>query len=159
MENRTYINILTDTLKKKNDLLDQLIMISSEQDNIISSEQPDMERLEQTFSEKEVFISQLNQLDDGFEKVYQHVKDALQTDKDQLKEQILKLQELIRSVTEKSTQLQVIEHRNKSRFQLFFAGKKKEIRNFKVSSRTADSYYKSVLNSQPGESYFLDKKK
>lgn len=77
MENRTYINILTDTLKKKNDLLDQLIMLSSEQDNIISSEQPDMERLEQTFSEKEVFISQLNQLDDGFEKVYQHVKDAL----------------------------------------------------------------------------------
>lgn len=159
MENKTYINILSDTLMKKISLLDQLIEVSLEQDRIISAEQPDMERLEQTFSEKEVFISQLNQLDEGFEKVYQHVKDALQTDKEQLKEQILKLQELIRSVTEKSTRLQVIEHRNKSRFQSFFAGKKKEIRNFKVSSKTADSYYKSVLNSQSGESYFLDKKK
>ncbi len=159
MENRTYINILTDTLKRKTSLLEQLIALSSEQERIISSEIPDMDRLDSTFSEKEVLITQLNQLDDGFEKVYQHVKEALQTDKEQLKEQILKLQELIRSVTEKSTQLQVIEHRNKSRFQLFFAGKKKEIRNFKVSSKTADSYYKSVLNSQPGESYFLDKKK
>jgi flagellar biosynthesis/type III secretory pathway chaperone len=159
VENRTYINILTDTLKRKTSLLEQLIALSSEQERIISSEIPDMDRLDSTFSEKEVLITQLNQLDDGFEKVYQHVKEALQTDKEQLKEQILKLQELIRSVTEKSTQLQVIEHRNKSRFQLFFAGKKKEIRNFKVSSKTADSYYKSVLNSQPGESYFLDKKK
>jgi hypothetical protein len=159
VENRTYINILSDTLKKKISLLDQLIDISSEQEMIITSAEPDMDRLDNTFSEKEVIITQLNQLDDGFEKVYQHVKDALKEDKDQLKDQILKLQELIRLVTEKSTQLQVIEHRNKSRFQLFFAGKKKEIKNFKVSSRTADSYYKSALNGQSGESYFLDKKK
>ncbi len=159
MENRTYINILTDTLKKKLAILEQLIVISTEQDGLISSETPDMDRLDHTFSDKEVLITQLNQLDDGFEKVYQHVKEALKEDKEQLKEQILMLQEMIRQVTDKSTQLQVIEHRNKNRFQLFFAGRKKEIKNFKLSSRTADSYYRSVLNGPTGESFFLDKKK
>ncbi len=158
MENRTYINILTDALKKKEELLDRLIGRTEEQERIITSEAPDMERLEETFSEKEDLISQLNQLDEGFEKVYQHVKEAFQVNKEQYKEQITVLQDLIRTVTEKGTKLHALELKNKSRFQIFFAGKKKEIKNFKVSSRTANSYYKNAMNQQPGESYFLDKK-
>ena len=158
MENRTYINILTDTLRRKAELLDRLILLTEEQEGIISSEAQDMESLENTFSEKEAGISQLNQLDEGFEKVYHHVKEAFEVNKEQYKDQIRMLQELIRSVTEKGARLQAMELRNRSKFQMFFAGKKKEIKNFKVSSRTANNYYQNAMNQQPGESYFLDKK-
>jgi flagellar biosynthesis/type III secretory pathway chaperone len=129
VEDRTYINILTDTLRKKSNLLDRLIEISTEQEGILVSEQPDTDRLDETFSEKEVLIAQLNQLDDGFETVFQHVKDTLQSDKDQYKDMILRLQELIRLVMEKSTKLQTIEYKNTNKFQMFFAGKKKEIKD------------------------------
>ncbi len=158
MEDRTYINILTDTLRRKVELLERLIRLTGEQEEILSSEAPDMESLETTFSEKEAGIIQLNQLDEGFEKVYHHVKEAFEVNKEQYKDQIIGLQELIRSVTEKSARLQAMELRNTSRFQKFFQGKKKEIKNFKVSSKMANSYYKSAMNQQPGESYFLDKK-
>ncbi len=159
MEDRTYINILSDTLRRKAELLDRLIGMTEEQERILTSEAPDMECLENTFSEKEGCIEQLNQLDEGFEKVYGHVKEVFEVKKEQYKEQILTLQELIRAVTEKGTRLQAMELRNKGRFQMFFSGKKKEIKNFKVSSQMANNYYKNVMNQQPGESYFLDKKK
>lgn len=159
MEDRTYINILTDTLRKKVELLDQLTQITEEQEAIISSDPPDVERFENTFSEKETYILKLNQLDDGFEKVYHHVRDVLEANKEQHKEEILCLQELVRTVTEKGARLQAMELRNKNKFQMYFSGKKKEIKNFKVSSRTANNYYKNVMNQQPGESIFLDKKK
>lgn len=158
MEDRTYINILTDTLRKKAELLDQLTQITADQEAIISSETPDMEGLENTFSKKEAYILKLNQLDDGFEKVYHHVREAFEVNKEQYKEQIINLQELIRLVTEKGARLQAMELRNKSRFQVFFSGKKKDIKNFKVSSRMANNYYKNVMNQQPGESFFVDKK-
>lgn len=159
MEDRTYINILTDTLRRKTELLDQLTQITEEQEAIMSSETPDIERFENTFSEKEAYILKLNQLDDGFEKVYHHVRDALATNKDLHKDEILGLQELIRTVTEQGARLQAMELRNKNKFQMFFSARKKEIKNFKVSSRTANNYYKNVMNQQPGESLFLDKKK
>ncbi len=158
MEDRTYINILADTLRRKEELLNRLIRLTEEQEEILSSAAPDMESLETTFSEKEAGIIQLNQLDEGFEKVYHHVREAFEINREQYRDQILMLQELIRSVTEKGARLQAMELRNRSRFQMFFQGKKKEIKDFKISSKMASSYYKSAMNQQPGESFFLDKK-
>jgi flagellar biosynthesis/type III secretory pathway chaperone len=155
----TYINILMDTLKKKIAVLDQLIMITAEQEQILSSEAVSEERLDQTISEKEKLIQQLIRLDDGFDKVYQNVKDAISENKYLYREQIIGLQELIKQVTENGTKLQAAEMRNKNRFMSYFAGRKKEIKNIKLSSRTANSYYKSVMNQQPEHSVFLDKKK
>ncbi len=159
MEKKTYINILTDTLRKKINLLDQLISLTKEQEEIVSSNDSDRDRLEGTITEKEALINGLNQLDTGFEKVYQHVQAELQGNKNQYKDQILILQELILSITEKSSTLQAMELRNKGKFQLFFAGGKKEIKNFKLSSQTASKYYKSVINLPQDEAHFLDKKK
>jgi hypothetical protein len=100
----------------------------------------------------------LNQLDDGFEKVYDHVKDEISTNKLAYKDEIQQLQELIKKVTEKSIKLQSTELRNKSRLEAYFSTKKKDIKNFKVSSQTASNYYKNMSNQQQGQAYFLDKK-
>jgi hypothetical protein len=159
MEVKTYINILVDSLRKKEDILDRLIRLTEEQERITAADDAEMDGLEAAFAEKEACIAQLNQLDEGFEKVYLHVKEAFESDKEQYKDQILLLQDLIRSVTEKGTRLQALELKNRSRFQLFFANRKKEIKNFKLSSKTVDNYYKNAMNQQTGESFFLDKKK
>jgi flagellar biosynthesis/type III secretory pathway chaperone len=159
MDNNTYVYILIDTLLKKNSLLDNLIQTTLFQKECITEETPDMDQFEQTLSEKEILIDQLNQLDDGFEVIYDHVKDEISNNKLKHKDDILKLQELIRQVTEKSTKLQALELQNKSIIEFYFANKKKEIKNFKRSSQTASNYYKNMSNQNQGESYFLDKKK
>lgn len=147
------------TLTKKNDLLDRLIHYTILQEEYIVTEPFDMDIFEQTLSDKELVIEQLNQLDDGFQKVYDHVKDEFSTNKTQYKEEILQLQELIKQGTEKSIRLQTLEMKNKNKLESYFSNKKKEIKKFKMSSQTASSYYKNMANQHHGQSYFLDKKK
>ncbi|QHQ60674.1 hypothetical protein Ana3638_07730 [Anaerocolumna sedimenticola] len=159
MDNKTYIHILTDTLIKKNNQLDKLLQITALQEQYINEPNLDMDKFEQTFAEKEEYIEQINLLDDGFEKIYLHIQDELSTKRIEHKEQIKTLQDLIRKITEKSTKLQAAELRNKNKMEAYFLNRKKEIKNFKLSSRTATNYYNSMRNQPIGESYFLDKKK
>ncbi len=159
MDNNTYLYILKDTLIKKIILLDQLLDITDRQDEYLNKPDPDVEAFEQTLSNKEEYIYQINQLDDGFEKIYGHVKEEINAKRMEHREEIETLQELIRQITDKSTRLQVNETRNKSKMEAFLLTKKKEIKNLKMSSRTVSKYYNAMHNQQQGESFFLDKKK
>ena len=159
VDNKTYIHIMTDTLRKKNKQLDKLLHITALQEQYINEPSPDMEKLEQTLAEKEEYIKQINELDEGFERIYFHIKEELSTKQIEHKEQIEVLQDLIRQITEKSTKLQAAEFRNKNKMEAYFLSKRKEIKNIKLSSRTATNYYNSMRNQPMGESFFLDKKK
>lgn len=158
MNNHTYINILINTLTKKDDLLDRIIQITLLQEECVDEQTFNMDQFDQIVEEKQPMIEQLNQLDDGFEQVYDHVKEEISNHKDQYKEEILVLQQLIKQVTEKSVNLQAIELRNKNKITMLFSCKKKEIKNFKMSKQTVTNYYKSMPNQHQGQSYFLDKK-
>ncbi len=158
MDENTYVHILVSTLSKKSNLLDNLITVTLLQEGYINTEPFDMEQFEQTLPDKEVMIEQLNQLDEGFEQVYDHVKNQLNNYKNQFEQEILQLQELIRQVTEKSVKLQALEMQNKNKLESYFAIKKKEIKDFKMSRQMANNYYKHAANQHSGESYFLDKK-
>ncbi len=159
MDNNTYVHILTDTLSKKSFLLDELIQITEMQERYITLTPPDMDNFETSLEDKEILINKINELDDGFEKIYEHVKNEIISNRVNHKEAIIELQNLIKQVTEKSTKLQTLEIRNKKSLEIFFANKKKEIKDFKRSSETATNYYKNMMNQQLDESYFLDKKK
>lgn len=158
MDNTTYVHILTDTLTKKNSLLDKLIQITTMQEEYITLTPPDMDNFETSLNDKEKIIEKINELDEGFEKIYEHVKDEIISNRINHKESILELQSLIKQVTEKSAKLQTLEIKNKKSIEIFFSNKKKEIKDFKKSSKTASSYYKNMMNQQLDESYFLDKK-
>lgn len=155
----TYINILLNTLSKKNLILDELIRITLLQESYLKASPQDMDSFESSIDEKLQVIDQLNQLDDGFEAVYERVREELEEKKDFFKDEILKLQKLIRQITEKSVKLQVLEQQNKVKMEAFLSSRKSEIRDFKKSSLTASNYYKSMIDSPQGDSYFLDKKK
>ncbi|WP_281532135.1 flagellar export chaperone FlgN [Anaerocolumna aminovalerica] len=159
MDNKTYVHILIDTLSKKNSLLDKLIQITEMQEKYITLTPPDMDNFESSLTDKEIIIEKINELDEGFEKIYEHVKEEIISNKLNHKVAISELQNLIKQVTEKSAKLQTLELKNKKSLEIFFANKKKEIRDFKKSSETASSYYKNMMNQQLDESYFLDKKK
>ncbi|MGB8454211.1 MAG: flagellar export chaperone FlgN [Anaerocolumna sp.] len=159
MDNNTYLHILKDTLIKKNILLDKLLIITTKQEEYLNKPNPDLEVFDQTFTDKDEYIQQINPLDDGFEKIYNHVKEELSTQRSGHKEEIEALQELIRQITDKSTKLQVNEMRNKNKIEACLLAKKKEIKNIKISRRTASNYYKNMHNKSMAESFFLDKKK
>ena len=159
MDNQTYIDVLKDSLEKKVMVLDKLLEKTLSQEKIISTSPFDNEEFDQAYEDKEVLINQLSELDEGFEQIYDHVKGILSTNKLDHKDDIIQLQSLIRQITDKSTELQAIEIKNKKKLDVIFTNRKKEIKDYKINSQTASSYYKNMADQHQGQSYFYDKKK
>ncbi|SHO48755.1 hypothetical protein [Anaerocolumna xylanovorans] len=159
-QNAVYINILLDTLYKKEELLTSLMGITREQEKLLEEKDFSMDKFDTAMEEKEKLIRNLNMLEDGFEALYQRVEKELHARNSEYQQSILKAQQLIRSITEKSVNLQALESKNKEKLLFFLAGKRQEIRSFKNSSQVADRYQQNMTNQhQEGQSYFLDKKK
>lgn len=159
MENKTYIHIMTDTLKKKIIQLEKLLDLTARQEETMNDLVPNMDTFEQIINDKDECIQQINQLDDGFEKIYSRIQEELKEKRTELKGQIQTMQELIFQITDKSTKLQAVELRNKAKIEAYFTNKRNEVKSLKLSNRTASNYYKSMQSYQTGESFFLDKKK
>ena len=90
--------------------------------------------------------------------LFDNVKNQLDSDRAQYAEEIKRLQELVKGVMDRSTELQVMEARNKDMIKSRFAALKKEARTIKKSREMAANYYKT-MNNISSEPYFLDKKK
>lgn len=159
MDVNIYIKILTDTLIKKNELLDRVIDLNKTQDGILSSIEVNIEEFDIILDRKEKVISHLNQLDDGFEKIYSKIQENIKNNVMDYKTEVVFLQELIKQIMDKSINIQLQEKSNKLKLESFLMKQKQEIKNYKVSSQTVSNYYKNMMNEYQGESYFLDKKK
>lgn len=157
--NRTYIEVLIHSLQKKVQVLDDVIALTKEQEILLEkSESMDMDEFNQTIDKKGHLIDQINELNDGFEKLYDRIKEELKNKKEYSME-IMQLQDLIKIVTEKSVKIQVVEKQNYVKFQYYLKTKSTEIKEFKQSTKTVSSYYKNMASQHQGQSYFIDKKK
>ncbi len=155
MEN--YLEILTDSLKKKSKVLDEIMRYNSDQENLLRQESISLEELDANMELKDGLIQKLVQLDDGFETLYERIKEKLLTQKDQYKAQIGQMQELISGITEKSVSIQAQEARNKGMIENYFARERGQLRQSRQVSKAAYGYYKSMSNGV--SSQLLDQKK
>lgn len=154
-----YIHILLDTLYKKDKLLTAITVLTKEQEKLLTMRDFSSEDFENLMTEKEKQIHELNQLEDGFEALYQRLG-KLSPEDTEFRDSIEKMQQLIRSITDKSVALQALEVRNKEKLLLYMSGKRREIRSFHDGSRAAERYQSNMGNQhQEGQSYFMDKKK
>ena len=159
-QNTVYLNVLIDTLRKKEELLVDLIELTKEQESILAESLFSLDSFDSVMNHKDEIINQLNQVENGFEAIYQRVEKKLPAKKDQIKTEILEIQKLIRSVTDKSMVIQALESKNKEKLIMQLAGRRQEIRSIKATNHAADRYYQNMANQhQEGQSYFLDKKK
>ncbi len=159
MDVNIYIKVLTDTLIKKNELLDVVIDLNKAQNNILSSVEVSLEEFNIILDKKEKVITQLNQLDDGFEKIYSKIQENIKNNVMNYKTEVVFLQEQIKLIMDKSILIKIQEKSNKIKLESYLMKQKQDIKNYKISSQTVSNYYKNMMNEYQGESYFLDKKK
>lgn len=159
MQDKEYVAILRQSLEKKVRILDLIIEKNKEQRAIFSDETMPPERLEENLKEKGELIDQLNQLDDGFEQVYQRIKEILAKEKDAYRDEIQKMQEMIREITDKSATVQTQELRNRELAVRKFSTIKKEIKKARTTTKAASQYYKNMAKMNVVDSQFLDQKK
>lgn len=160
---RVYITILSDSLNKKMDVLKKILSLTKEQNLILSekdTEKVDVDRFDRVFEKKGKLIEQMQELDKGFDSVYAKIGRYLSEDKEVYKQEILQMQNLIRSITDIGVELESLEQQNKTKFNTFIRNKRHAISNFKQSNRVATSYYRNMSNQhREWQSHFLDQKK
>lgn len=158
MSAENYLQILTDSLIKKKEILTKLTELNDEQENIINQPEFDETVFNKNVDDKAELIEKLIKLDEGFNSVFERVKEQLNGNREAYASQIKDMQGLIREVTELAAQVEAKENRNKTLVQSRFAAMRKEISNGRRSTQMANTYYKNMnkLNYEP---QFMDKKK
>ncbi len=158
MSAENYLQIMTDSLIKKKDILTKLVALNDVQENIINKPEFDEADFNKNVDDKAELIEQLIKLDEGFNVVFERVKEQLSENKEAYSAQIKVMQGLIKEVTELAANVETKENRNKSLVESRFAAMRREINDAKRSTQMANTYYKNMnkLNYEP---QFMDKKK
>ena len=123
-----YLSVLEDSLKKKLQILDELTDYTTQQQELLKVEELDYEAFDRLVDQKEPLIQRIMELDQGFETVYDRIKEQLLGNKEQYAAQIRALQSLIGELTDKSVKLQTMEQRNKSAVEQQFRKSREKIR-------------------------------
>jgi len=157
--NQQYLDILEDSLVKKNHILDEIKRINDEQKECLQKEDIQFEDFDEYIEKKAEYIEELEKLDEGFETLYARVEDELKDNREQYADQIRNMQQLIREITDKSATIQAQESRNREYINNYFGKRRSEIREGRRNSKAAMNYYKVQSNTTYTEATFMDSKK
>ena len=158
--NENYVDIMLQSLKKKVTVLNQIIELNRQQKILLDDPNLPPESLEQNLSDKDQMIRKLNELDAGFEELYNRVKDELQAQRAQYVSQISQRQDLIKEITEKSAMIQTQELRNKEKAMQKFSGIREQVKGVRNSQKVVKQYYQNMMkqNSYTGASVVDNRK-
>lgn len=155
----TYLAIMLQSLKKKEQVLDEIIRLNDLQKKQLTEQATPVDDFDKTVEDKSACIDQLDQLDSGFEKLYAQVQEELQANKEQYADTIRELQKRIRSVTDKSIMIQAQEARNKDLMMQKFTTVRKHAKDVRANSKAITGYYKTMTHSGYMDSRYMDGKK
>lgn len=155
-----YIQIMIESLEKKQGKLAEIMEKNLEQEKILKETEFSVDSFDKTVEEKAVLIEQLEMLDVGFERMYEHVKEELSSEEGRVtyKNQIKKMQQLISDITEKSVSIQAQESRNKQLVEGVFRNEREKIKSVKLGSKAAIDYYRNMNHTNFVSPQFLDTK-
>ena len=149
---------MADSLKIKKDILTQLVELNEAQKEIFLNGHFTEEAFRSNIDSKDELVSKLIKMDEGFNSLFNRVKEELDGNRTAYSSEIAQLQSLIREITELSARVETQEARNKLIVQDYFMNMKRDVRNAKQNAKMANTYYKN-MNKINYEPHFMDKKK
>lgn len=155
----TYVSIMLQSLKKKLQVLDELEKLNERQKLTLESADGTADEFDEIVEKKSALIEQLEQLDSGFEKLFNRVRDELDNNKEAYKDEIHQMQDYIRAITDRSMEAQAQEARNKELMTQKFAKVKTQARQVRANSKATNSYYQSMSKTSVVDPQFMDNKK
>lgn len=154
-----YIKILIQSLEKKVAVLEGISQENKSQKQLLQAEELDMDAFQSTVDKKTEWIEQISFLDNGFEKMYQRVKDVLHRKKHAYQDEINILKKLISRVTDLTVVIQNEEQENRKLAEIQFGNAKKKVHQVKNTKTVANKYYQNMTKLNVIEPQFMDKKK
>ena len=153
-----YVDIMLQSLKKKEQVLKEIIDENRRQREILEDVNGKAEDFDATVEAKTKLIEQLEQLDSGFQKLFDRMKEELEGNKENYADQIREMKQYIRSVTDKSIEIQAQEARNKDLMTSKFTNVKKQVKTMRKSSAAVNEYYKTMSKLNYVDPQFMDGK-
>ena len=154
-----YVDIMIQSLNKKIRVLEELEKLNQIQKHLLEDEKSDADDFDHTVEQKAELIEQLNQLDSGFDKLFERVKEELTTKRSTYSDNIKVMQNLIRRITDLSMELQKQEARNKDLMTRKFAFIREKAKVVRTNKKAVNQYYKNMMNLHYVDPQFLDNKK
>lgn len=155
----TYVEIMIQSLNKKLQVLDAILEQNIIQKEILEDAKASVEDFDKTVEEKTKLIEQMQQLDSGFEKLFERVQEELAEHKEDYADSIRTMQSCIRRITDKSMEIQVQEARNKDLMVRKFVYVKETAKSVRTNSKIANQYYKNMMKLNYVSPQFMDNKK
>ncbi len=155
---KQYLTMLDQSLDQKKQMLDQMIEMTATQKSSLDKDPVDWTDFDNLVEKKAEIIERLDRMDDGFESVYERIREELLRDKEQHKEFIASIQKKIQAVSDASAALMAAERRNKELVETKMADEKKKLQQQKTTSKVASNYYRSMNKVNLIDPQLMDKK-
>ena len=159
MEEKQYLELLIQSLKKKLMILNKIAVLNQDQRAILQDENADPDTFDINVRDKDRLIRQIVELDTGFDEVYAHIKDLMERDHSAYEEQLSQMRELIRLIMAKDASIRAEEQRNYVLAQKKFASVRTKVREVKASQKMVNSYYQNMMRQSRSTAQFMDNKK
>jgi flagellar biosynthesis/type III secretory pathway chaperone len=155
----TYVDIMIQSLNKKIRVLEEIEKLNLIQKALLEDEKSDADEFDQIVEQKAVLIEQMSQLDSGFDKLFQRVKEEVTTKRSTYSEDIKMMQDCIRRITDLSMELQKQEARNKELMMKKFTFIREKAKVVRTNKKAVNQYYKNMMNLHYVDPQFMDNKK
>ncbi|MBQ6408903.1 MAG: hypothetical protein IJJ64_12805 [Butyrivibrio sp.] len=153
------LDMLEESLVKKIEIMKKIEEENTRQKEILSnSDDVDLEAFDKTLDIKGEYIDELEKLDDGFQSLFDRVKQEVGDNKKTYADQIKRMQELIHEIMDRSASIEAAEHRNKKLAENYFSSEREKMATGKRSSAAAFNYYTTMNNFKDIPPQFLDTK-
>lgn len=156
---QTYVDIMIQSLKKKIKVLEEIKRVNVVQKELLENDKADVDDFDVTVEAKSKLIEQMEQLDSGFDKLFERVREELQVNKPAYTDQIKTMQTCIRQITDLSMEIQAQEAKNKDLMTQKFVSVRQKAKVVRTNSKAASQYYKNMMQLNVVDPQFMDKQK
>lgn len=151
--------ILVESLEKKSRILDEIIKENEAQEILFKQDQLDMEALDASADRMGELAEKLELLDEGFEAVYDRIRQELIDNKSAYRGEIRRMQELIAVITEKVVGINAARMRNKTQAENQFKKSRQQIGKATSKMKVSQNYYNNMNRLNYVGPQFYDNKK
>lgn len=151
--------ILVESLEKKSRILDEIIKENEAQELLFKQEEMDVEALDASADRMGELAEKLELLDEGFEAVYDRIREELMENKSAYRAEIKRMQELIAAITEKVVGINAARMRNKLQAENQFRKSRQQIGQASSKMKASQNYYNNMNRLNYVDPQFYDNKK
>lgn len=151
--------ILVESLEKKSRVLDEIIAENEAQEILFKQEELDVEALDASADRMGELAQKLELLDEGFESVYDRIREELIDNKSAYRAEIGRMQELIAEITDKVVGINAARMRNKLQAETQFKKSRQQIGRVSSKMKASQNYYNNMNRLNFVDPQFYDNKK